>query len=76
MEIQNKRLSNETFEQIRREVLAQWPTGKDVDLQEAVEYTRMNPLLSGQLSSFVRHRVILSLLSALRKRFAVCIRKS
>ena len=43
MEIQNKRLSNETFEQIRREVLAQWPTGKDVDLQEAVEYHKSMP---------------------------------
>ena len=43
MEIQNKRLSNETFEQIRREVLGQWPTGKDVDLQEAVEYHKSMP---------------------------------
>ena len=36
MEIQNKKLDEGVFMQERQEVLCQWPTGKDVDLQEAV----------------------------------------
>ncbi|MBQ1281236.1 MAG: methylaspartate mutase subunit E, partial [Oscillospiraceae bacterium] len=43
MDIQNKRISNDEFEKLRREVLAQWPTGKDVDLQEAVDYHKSMP---------------------------------
>ena len=35
MDIQNKRLSDGEFAQLRQEVLKQWPTGKDVDLEEA-----------------------------------------
>ena len=38
MDIQNKRISDEEFARLRQEVLTQWPTGKDVDLQEAVDY--------------------------------------
>jgi len=38
MDIQNKRIPEGEFMQQRQEVLAQWPTGKDVDLQEAVAY--------------------------------------
>ena len=36
MDIQNKRLSDDEFNRLRQEVLTQWPTGKDVDLEEAV----------------------------------------
>ena len=36
MDIRNKRLTDEEFYKQRQEVLAQWPTGKDVDLEEAV----------------------------------------
>ena len=36
MDIQNKRISNDEFYKQRQEVLTQWPTGKDVDLEEAV----------------------------------------
>ena len=43
MDIQNKRISDEAFAQIRSEVLTQWPTGKDVDLQEAVDYHNSMP---------------------------------
>ena len=43
MDIQNKRLSDEEFNSLRREVLAQWPTGKDVDLEEAVAYHKAIP---------------------------------
>ncbi len=38
MDIQNKRISNDEFFALRQEILNQWPTGKDVDLQEAVDY--------------------------------------
>ena len=38
MDIQNKRIPDGEFARLRQEVLAQWPTGKDVDLQEAVDY--------------------------------------
>ena len=43
MDIQNKRLPDEEFYKLRREVLAQWPTGKDVDLDEAVAYHKAIP---------------------------------
>ena len=33
MEIQNKRIPDGEFQQLRAEVLTQWPTGKDVDLE-------------------------------------------
>jgi methylaspartate mutase epsilon subunit len=38
MEIKNKRLDDEAFERERKEVLSTWPTGKDVDIDEAVEF--------------------------------------
>ena len=43
MDIQNKRISDAEFEALRREVLAQWPTGKDVNLEEAVAYHKAMP---------------------------------
>lgn len=43
MEIQNKRLPEGEFMRQREEVLNQWPTGKDVDLKEAVEYHKAMP---------------------------------
>ncbi len=43
MDIQNKRISDEEFAAIRQEVLTQWPTGKDVDLEEAVAYHKAMP---------------------------------
>ena len=43
MDIQNKRISNDEFFKERQEVLAQWPTGKDVDLEEAVAYHKAMP---------------------------------
>ena len=43
MDIQNKRISDAEFAALRREVLAQWPTGKDVDLEEAVAYHKAMP---------------------------------
>ncbi len=43
MEVRNERLSDEEFFRERKEVLAQWPTGKDVDLEEGVEYHKSLP---------------------------------
>ena len=43
MDIQNKRLSDEEFNKLRQEVLAQWPTGKDVNIEEAVAYHKAMP---------------------------------
>ena len=43
MEIQNKRISDAEFEALRQEVLTQWPTGKDVDLEEAIAYHKAMP---------------------------------
>ena len=43
MDIQNKRIPDGEFDRLRKEVLMQWPTGKDVDLQEAVAYHKAMP---------------------------------
>lgn len=43
MNLTNKRISDEEFTAIRKEVLLQWPTGKDVDLDEAVAYHKKMP---------------------------------
>lgn len=43
MDVKNKRLSDGEFGALRKEVLAQWPTGKDVDLEEAVALHKSMP---------------------------------
>lgn len=43
MEIRNKKWSIAKFNEIRREVLNQWPTGKEVNFEEAVKYHRNLP---------------------------------
>jgi len=43
MEINNKRLSNREFFRERKEVLEMWPTGREVDLEEAIEFHRNLP---------------------------------
>ena len=43
MELRNRKLSEEEFFKEREEVLAQWPTGREVDLDEAVEYHKNMP---------------------------------
>ncbi|MDO4672650.1 methylaspartate mutase subunit E [Falsiporphyromonas endometrii] len=40
MEVKNKKLTDDQFFAERKEVLASWPTGKDVDFQEAVDYQK------------------------------------
>ena len=43
MDIQNKRIPEGEFARLRQEVLAQWPTGKDVDIEESVAYHKAMP---------------------------------
>lgn len=43
MDIQNKRIPDAEFFALRDEVLTQWPTGKDVNLEEAVAYHKAMP---------------------------------
>lgn len=43
MDLQNKKLSEEEFFKTREEILTHWPTGKDVDLQDAVDYLKKVP---------------------------------
>ena len=43
MDIQNKKISDGEFAALRQEVLTQWPTGKDVNLEEAVAYHKAMP---------------------------------
>ena len=43
-EVMNKRISDDVFNKLREEVLQTWPTGKEVDLEEAFAYhKRMKP---------------------------------
>ena len=43
MDIQNKKIPEGEFQKLRQEVLTQWPTGKDVELEEAVAYHKSMP---------------------------------
>ncbi len=43
MELKNKKWSEAEFYKVREEVLNQWPTGKDVNLQEAVDFLKSIP---------------------------------
>ncbi|WIV10478.1 methylaspartate mutase subunit E [Proteiniborus sp. MB09-C3] len=43
MELKNKKWSEAEFYKVREEVLTHWPTGKDVDLKEAVEFLKSIP---------------------------------
>lgn len=43
METKNKKISNEEFNKIRKEVLQQWPTGKDVNLEESFQFHKSLP---------------------------------
>ncbi|HEX2966091.1 MAG TPA: methylaspartate mutase subunit E [Syntrophorhabdaceae bacterium] len=43
MNVSNRRLTDEEFFNERKEVLAMWPTGKDVDLEEAIAYHKSMP---------------------------------
>jgi methylaspartate mutase epsilon subunit len=41
--VKQKRIDEDKFLEMRKEVLAEWPTGREVDLEEAVAYQRSLP---------------------------------
>ena len=43
IDIKNKKLRDDEFYKIRKEVLATWETGKEVDLDEAIAYHKSLP---------------------------------
>jgi methylaspartate mutase epsilon subunit len=43
MEVKNKKFTEEEFFKERKEVLAQWPTGEGVNLQEAIDFHKKMP---------------------------------
>ncbi|MDR2483865.1 MAG: methylaspartate mutase subunit E [Treponema sp.] len=43
MELENKRINDDEFYKIRKEALAQWPTGKEVDLDASFTYHKNLP---------------------------------
>ena len=43
MELKNKKLANDEFYGMQKEILAQWPTGADVDFDKAVEFHKSLP---------------------------------
>lgn len=43
MNLINKKISEDEFHEIRKNVLNQWPTGKEVDFEEAVKYQSAIP---------------------------------
>ena len=43
MEVRNKRLNDEEFLRERKQVLATWKTGAEVDLEEAIDFHKSLP---------------------------------
>jgi len=43
MALQNKKLSEDEFRKIQKEVIRQWPTGAEVNFDEAIEYHKSLP---------------------------------
>lgn len=43
MNLKNHKMTEDEFYKIRQDVLQQWPTGKDLDLQEAIDYQKKVP---------------------------------
>ena len=41
LELKNQRISDADFMAERKEVLQQWPTGADINFDEAVEYQKV-----------------------------------
>ena len=62
MEIKNKRLTDDEFYEIRKTVLNQWPTGKDVDLEDSFAFHKSLPdskVFSKKLAEAKANRVTL-----------------
>ena len=43
MKLKNKKWTEEEFFKVRKDVLTHWTTGKDIDLQKAVDYLKNLP---------------------------------
>lgn len=43
MKLENKKINEDVFKEMRQEVLKQWPTGDEVNFKEAVEYQKNIP---------------------------------
>jgi methylaspartate mutase epsilon subunit len=43
IKVKQQRIDDATFAKMRKEVLSAWPTGKDVDLDDAIEYQKKLP---------------------------------
>jgi methylaspartate mutase epsilon subunit len=43
IKVRQQKIDDQTFAKMRQEQLAQWPTGKEVDIDEAVEYHKSLP---------------------------------
>lgn len=43
MELQNKKMTNDEFFRIQKEILQQWPTGADVNFEESVKFHEQLP---------------------------------
>ncbi len=62
MEISNKRIPEDEFRALRREVLTQWSTGKDVDLEEGIKFHLSLPkhkVFSGKLTEAKKNKTTL-----------------
>ncbi len=40
-QVKQKRIDEDQFLKMRKEVLSQWPTGKEVNIEEAIEYQNL-----------------------------------
>lgn len=56
-DLKNVKIPRDEFQSIRKEILTQWPTGKDVDLDEAIEFHKNLP----------EHKVFTNKLNAAKK---------
>ena len=54
--LKNEKLSDEQFQAIRKEVLESWPTGAEVDIDEAVEYHKLHMADRNVPKRFLRAR--------------------
>ena len=43
LEVKQKRIDEDQFLKMRKDVLSLWPTGKEVDLDEGIEYQKNLP---------------------------------
>ena len=55
-ELKNQRIPDDAFMAERKEVLQQWPTGKDIDFQEAVDYQLSIPREDASERSWLKPR--------------------